>query len=160
MSFQFYTDTKLRCQISCKHTMTLSFEQTEHSNEIYDMIETTTYRHVHVPAILAAKKGFLAHSMALCHSAICCLICSPCICSSCRSSGNTFVTLKGRMYTALKLLAGLLRRIRVDEGIILPLVRLAAETFTVNSLDLLQVSASGRCLSPFSARQILAFWNT
>lgn len=51
------------------------------------------------------------------------------------------------MYTAVKLLASLLKTTRVEEGIILPLVRLVAEAFTVSSLKLIQVAASGILLS-------------
>ena len=62
----------------------------------------------------------------------------------CRNSGVKHAAISSRLFAAIQLLARLLRQLRVEELTILPLVRLAAETFTVSSLDLLQVAASGK----------------
>lgn len=59
------------------------------------------------------------------------------------SPAGKYTVIKARLFTALKLLAHLLRKVRIQELTVLPLVRLAAETFTVSSLDLLCVATSG-----------------
>ena len=64
--------------------------------------------------------------------------------SCCRSSEGKRAVIGNRLFAAVQLLANLLRQLRVEEVTVLPLVRLAAETFTISSLDLLQVAATGK----------------
>ena len=67
----------------------------------------------------------------------------------CRSSGGKQAVINTRLFAAVQMLARLLRQLRVEELTILPLVRLAAETFTVTSLDMLQVAATGKGIFSF-----------
>lgn len=79
----------------------------------------------------------------------------------CRVATVKYAALKDRLFIALKLLASVLRLFRIQELTVLPLVRLTAEVFTVNSLDLLQVAASGKqsFLTPYQMIELIPLQN-